>query len=327
MNEPIEISDDLALYSGDVINLRADDGTYVKRWCSLPYPTNRCALLCYSKSPDVFGNFTVLVVGPNKIRLVADNGNFCKRYFGWNGMSIISMDMDKPDDFSDFVVTPKGKDKITLQAENGQFLKRYYGYRKRSVIVACQDREDEYSQFLVERPWVNIENEEVKDIEFGQLKFIGESPLAIDSVTNRNTGSEMETIELTVEKSVDTTQSFEWARSFRIGVETKFEAKFPVFSGEIDAWMEAEFTKGGSRSSKDSTTVTVTYPVKCAPHKKTTGTVFVRLGEGEVPYTATVIRTFKDSRGNREEYTYKVEGTFHGTTVIDTECKREEEDM
>ena len=70
MSEAIKLSDDLALYSGDLIRLRANDGTYVKRYSSLK---EHSALFCYSREHDKYSEFVVEVVDPNKIRLIADN--------------------------------------------------------------------------------------------------------------------------------------------------------------------------------------------------------------------------------------------------------------
>ncbi|CAN8066924.1 unnamed protein product [Agarophyton chilense] len=120
----VKISDSLTIYSGDVITLEADDGTFLKRFYPFPYG-GYSGLLAYQKSVDPFSKFTVEVVDETKIHLKAENGQYLKRFCCWRGNSVIAMYMDQPDPYSVFTVEPTGSgSSIRLQAENGKYLKR-----------------------------------------------------------------------------------------------------------------------------------------------------------------------------------------------------------
>lgn len=315
MSDVIRLSDDLALYSGDLITLRTDDGTFVKRFFSLE---GHSALLCYQKEPDGYSNFTVEIVGQNKIRLIAENGNYCKRFYGWKGMSFISMDKDVPDPYSDFLVTAKGGNKITLKAENGQFLKRFFGYQGKSVVTAYKSEEDPSSIFRVARGGTRCK-EVVEDIQFDLTQLQkNASPLVVGSQTLVNKSSEEQTMQFKVSKTVETEKSFEWDYSFKIGVETKFTTGIPLLAkNETTVKVETGFTLGGSKSDKDSETFEVSFPIKCPPNTTLQATALVQLGRVDVPYTATISRTLIDGVGNESKYTYEVKGSFQGTNAFD----------
>ncbi|CAI2170659.1 13504_t:CDS:2 [Funneliformis geosporum] len=134
----------MSLYSGDVITVRSEDGTYLKRFSSL---NDQDAIESYLDNPDDFSNFVVEVIGENKMRLKAENGYYLKRYD----------------------VKNKDGNKITLQAvDNGQYFKRYDGDEGRSVITAYQNFEDPYSVFLVNRGGTKCK-EIVKEIKFDEI--------------------------------------------------------------------------------------------------------------------------------------------------------------
>ena len=315
MSDAIKLSDDLALYSGDLITLRADDGTFVKRFFALE---GHSALLCYQKKPDDFSNFTVEIVGPNRIRLIADNENYCKRFYGWSDMSFISMDKDMPDLYSDFLVTSKGGNKITLKAENGQFLKRFFGHEGKSVITAYKSEEDPFSIFRVERGGTNCK-EVLEDIQFDLTQLqTNISPLVVGKQTLVNNSPEEQTMQFSVSKTVETTKSFEWDYSFKIGVETKFKAGIPLLAeNETTVKVETGFTLGGSKSDKDAQSFEASFPIKCPPNTTLQATALVTLGRVDVPYNATISRYLIDGVGNTTKYTYEAKGIFQGTNAFD----------
>ncbi len=151
--------EDMTLYSGDVITLRADNGTYLKRYDGLPdHEDHRhSALLCYKEEPDQWSYFIVKVVDSDKIQLVADNGGYCAIRCCWvppagGSLHFIGMEKSYPDERSSFLIKHKGDNKVTLQDPlNGYFLKRYCCYEDKSVIVADQKIEDQFCYFLVEK--------------------------------------------------------------------------------------------------------------------------------------------------------------------------------
>lgn len=314
MSNVIKISEDLALYSGDIITLRADDGTFVKRYSQL---VGHSALVCYQNHPDEYSNFVVQVVGPDKICLIADNGNYCKRYDQWQNMSIFIMDRNEPDPYSYFVVESKGGNQITLKAENGTFLKRYFGYDGKSVITAYQSAEDQYSIFRVERGGTKCQ-EVIENVDFDLDKLHKSlSPLVIGEQTLVNNSSLEQTMEFKVSKTVETTNSFQWDYSFQIGVETKFTAGIPrLASNETTVKVETGFTLGGSKSNLDSETFEATFPIICPPNTTLRATAVVNLGKLDVPYIATVSRYLINQNGQKTKYTYKVKGVFRGTNAF-----------
>lgn len=133
----LKVSIDLTIQDGDIITLKTDDGTFVKRYDQLMGHT---ALIC----SDQYSYFRVNIVDGNKIQLIADNGMYCKRFDSWKGMNFISMDFVTPDPYSDFIVTPTENGNITLQAsDNKEYLRRYNDPDlKKSIIVAHKITED-----------------------------------------------------------------------------------------------------------------------------------------------------------------------------------------
>jgi hypothetical protein len=170
-NHSVRLSENLSLYHRDVITLKANDGTFVKRFYSLK---GHSALMSYKREPDDASYFTVEVIGPRKIRLIANNGYYCKRFYDWKGMSFITMDRPVAGKNSEFLVDSKGGNKITLKANNGQFLKRYYGYEGKSVITAYKSEEDPSSIFRVNRvPIAELGEQDVRETiaKFGPLIY------------------------------------------------------------------------------------------------------------------------------------------------------------
>lgn len=149
--------EDMGLSSDDAITLRADDGTFLKRYAGIPDHTGKDhdALLCYKWEPDQFSYFIVEVVDSDKIQLVADNGGYCAIRCCWvkeETLHFIGMEKSYPDERSSFLIKHKGGNTVTLQDPlNGYFLKRYCCYGDKSVIVADQKIEDQFCYFLVER--------------------------------------------------------------------------------------------------------------------------------------------------------------------------------
>lgn len=311
----IKLSDELSIYSGDVINLIADNGTYVKRYYRLK---GHSALMCYQTKPDDASYFTVEVIGPRKIRLIANNGYYCKRFYQWRKMSFITMDKPVPDKTSVFDVSPKGKNKITLRANNGQFLKRFYASNiKKSVITAYRNVEDPCSIFTVKRARIGCK-EKVEHIAFdlNELhKSVTPYVLASQNLTNDSSVEQM--MEFKVSQTVETSKVFEWSRSFQIGTDTSFGAKIPLIgNSNTTIRVQTKFTKGGSKSSKDSQTFEATFPIKCPPNTTIRATASIQKGRVDVPYTATISRIVVTGGGKEYQYTYKVRGIFSGVNAF-----------
>lgn len=138
------------LHTDDIITLRTDAGTYVKRYYPFPPPYHISGLLAYQDFVDPYSKLTVEVVAADKIRLKADNGNYLKRFCCWNRMSVIGIYLPNPDPFSTFTVerVPGTSGKIRLSADNGQYLKRYRGWNGHDVIVTSPEK-DEFGIFDV----------------------------------------------------------------------------------------------------------------------------------------------------------------------------------
>ena len=314
MNNSIRISDDLQLYTGDLITLQAEDGTFLKRYDSL---ANHSALFTYLKKPDKFSNFVVEVIGSDKIRLIADNGHYLKRFCCWDDMSFISMDSPSPDNFSVFTIRSKGGSKVTLQAENGNYLKRYFGYNGLSLITVYLSHEDPFSVFRIARGGTKAK-EAVKDIEF-DLDNLTQStqPFAVGTQTLRNNSDEEQTMNFKVSKTVTTEKSFTWGSSVEIGVSTEFKVGVPLLAeGKVEVSSKIGFSLGGSQSDQDSQTFEATFPVACRANTVMRATATVQLGRVDVPYKATISRYLIDGNNTTTEYTYLVEGTYHGTNAF-----------
>ncbi|WP_287125362.1 ETX/MTX2 family pore-forming toxin [Desulfobacter sp.] len=314
MNSSIKISDDLQLYTGDLITLRAEDATFLKRYDSLE---GHSALFTYLKKPDDFSNFVVEVIDSDKIRLIADNGCYLKRFCCWENMSFVSMDSPSPDAFSVFTIRSKGGSKVTLQAENGNYLKRYFGYNGLSLITVYQSHEDPFSVFQVARGGTKAK-EAVKDIKFDLEKLTKSTqPFAVGTQTLRNNSDEEQTMDFKVSKTVTTEKSFKWGTSFEIGVSTEFSCGVPLLAeGKVEVSMKMGFSLGGSQSDSDSQTLEATFPVTCRGNTVMRADAIVQLGRVDVPYEATISRYLIDGNNTTTEYTYLVKGTYHGINAF-----------
>eukprot|EP00178_Gracilaria_changii_P008009 TRINITY_DN247_c0_g1_i1.p1 TRINITY_DN247_c0_g1~~TRINITY_DN247_c0_g1_i1.p1 ORF type:complete len:445 (+),score=64.33 TRINITY_DN247_c0_g1_i1:513-1847(+) len=143
----VKINDELTIYTGDVITLEADDGTYLKRYYPFPYG-GYSGLLAYQKYVDPFSKFTVEVVDESRIHLKAENGQYLKRFCCWNGNSVIAMYLDKPDPYSVFTVEPTGSgSSIRLKAENGNYLKRVLYNSMRKNVIEVRSTKDVFGIF------------------------------------------------------------------------------------------------------------------------------------------------------------------------------------
>mgnify|MGYP001289403249 CR=1 FL=1 len=149
---PIKISDSLTLHNGDLITLRADDNTYLKRsgasW-SYPRGSRDCVTLTGGVDPDQYSEFIVETVGNNTIRLLAKDtqryltvyhyiykgGTYPKDSWDWIGLNrqfirpLILIYGTNPQEASLFRVKVMSEfgNKIALQAFGNPILSHAYG--------------------------------------------------------------------------------------------------------------------------------------------------------------------------------------------------------
>lgn len=312
-NDVIKVSDNLKLYTGDVITLRADDGTFLKRYYNLK---GHSALFTYQKWVDGYSKFIVEVVSSNKIRLIADNGHYLKRFCCWKGMSFISMDSPSPDGYGLFTIQSLGNNYITLKAENGQYLKRYFGYNNKSLITAYQGYVDGYSKFQIARIGTKAK-EVVKNIEFDLDKLTKTiTPFAVGTQTLTNNSDSEQTMGFKVSKTITTEKSFNWDTQFEIGISTSFKTGVPsVAEGTVEMSRKMGFSRGGAKSDSESQTFEATFPVKCPANTVMRAKAIVQLGKIDVPYKATIVR-YLTNGNTTTEYTYSVNGIYSGTNAF-----------
>jgi hypothetical protein len=318
----IRISNGLHLYSGDNIHLIANDGSYVKRFYQIK---GHSALISEPigdpskltvKDPT---NFTVVVVGSNKIHLIANNGYYCKRFYDWRKMSFFTMDKPRPDNSSVFYITPLGGDKIAIQANNGQYLKRYYaGDKKKSIITAYRKTRDQSSVFTIMRTGTNC-REEVKKVEFYLDRATKDiKPYVLTNEEFINDSPIEQTMVFKVSETVATEKAFYWSKTFQIGVEVSFKTNIPILaSNEIKMSMSKELTKGGEERVLNKKNFENTFPLNCPPNSTLKATAIVQKGIIDVPYRATVVRTVEDGAKNKYHHRYFVDGIYHAVNYFD----------
>jgi hypothetical protein len=313
-NDVIKVSDNLKLYTGDVITLQADDGTFLKRYYNLK---GHSALFTYQNRVDDYSKFIVEVISSNKIRLIADNEHYLKRFCCWKDMSFISMDSQSPDDYGLFTIQNLGNNYITLQAENGQYLKRYFGYKNKSLITAYQSYVDGYSKFKITRIGTKA-TEVVKNIEFDLDKLTKTTtPFAVGTQILTNNSDSEQTMDFSVSKTITTEKSFNWGTSFEIGISTSFKSGVPLLAeGKVEMSMTMGFSLGGAKSDSDSQTFEATFPVKCPANTVMRAEAIVLLGKIDVPYKATIERYLTDGNNTTSKYTYSVNGIYRGTNAF-----------
>ena len=273
------------------------------------------ALLCYTKTSDAYCNFTVEVVDSNKIRLIADNGTYCKRFRGWKDKDIVIMDFTQHDLYSDFIVVPITGNTIRLKDDTGRFLKRFFSFEDKSIIISGGYEPDDYFNFRLDKlPATNAPKEVVERIDFDQSQLRKRlSPFQVGSMSFPNNSKVSQTMNFIVRKVVSTTKSFEWSNSFTLGATVGFKCEVPLAEVEGIINVENTFTKGGSESTTEEETIESTFPLICEPMTTTTAVANVNLGKVDVPYNATIRRVFADGR----EYRFQVNGVFHGTSAFD----------
>jgi len=326
MAERIKISKELTLYSGDVITMRADDGTYLKRFFPVE---NRSVIECWKHEPDECSEFVVTVIGKNEIFLQAENGKFLKRWGDWNGMTIIAVEKDEPDAWSTFIVQPtdiKGfNNTIILKCkDNDTMIKRYYPEGNRSIMVNTNQMSENVI-LTVDKIGTKC-REVVEDIQFDMPSAIKEiKPEVIVSQEMVNSTTVAQTQTFKVNKSVETSKSFTWELGFSFGIKTEFTAGIPLAATnttEID--FETHFSAGGTKSSSERKSFEAVFPVVCPPKRTITATASIQKGTLNVKYNAVITRYLVNNRGNTTKYTYKIPGVFKSVNVFDLKFEMKE---
>jgi len=316
----IKISSELTLYSGDVITIQADDGTYLKVYDSLK---GHPAIESYKHERDEYSTFVVSVLGPNKIYLQAEyNSKFLKRCDSWKGMSFISVDKDVPDNFSTFIVEPLDvngyNNSINLKfSDDGHFIKRYHGSHGRNVMVGTNGT-SRYTTMTANRVGVDC-TEVVEDMVFdtsNTMPTVKPQIIATQHLVNGTNVQQTETF--TVSQTVATKQSFTWSEGFSLDVSTSFETKVPmVFENDTTIDVDTTFTKGGTVSTEDEKTFNEEFPVQCPAMSTIVASAVVQMGKMDVNYIATVARYLEDNSGQKRKYTFTVPGVFHSVNAFD----------
>jgi hypothetical protein len=210
-NAGIKISDSLTLYSGDIIKLKANDFSYLKRyytkWASTKNRFESCLVVSDENDPDAYNEFIVETAGNNQIRLRAKDTRrylYLVDYFGksdqdWYlgpkekllstmayvfGLPFIKIEGVRPNDKCLFTVevisNSLGDDMIALKASNGYYL-TYYStkppFTKKDIkIITANGRyptdEYDYSAFTVARTGVSPDYiRAISDVKFDYSKL------------------------------------------------------------------------------------------------------------------------------------------------------------
>jgi len=320
MAERIKISRDLTLYSGDVITMRAYNGTYLKRYFSL---VGKSVVESYNHKPDEWSEFVVTVVGKNEIFLQAENGRFLKLYDGWKGMTIISIENDEPDAWSTWIVEPTDvngmNNTINLKSKSNYdcVIKLFDGDDGRGVMVGSSEK-SKYALLTVDKIGTDC-REVVEEIIFevpSAVKEVKPEVLVSQEIVNSSRVEQTQTF--TVNKTVETSKSFTWESGFSLGVKTEFTAGIPLAATnttEID--FETHFSAGGTKSSSETKTFEAVFPVVCPPRKKIHAKATIQKGVVTVKFNSVITRYLVNNRGNKTKYTYTVPGEFKSVNAYD----------
>jgi len=326
MGERIKISEDLTLYSGDVITMRAFNGTYLKRYFGIK---GKAVIESYNRKPDKWSEFVVTVVGENEIYLQADNDKYLKQWDGWRGMSIISIEHDEPDAWSTFIVEPTDvngwNNNIILKSKsNGNILKFFDGDSGRGVMVYTNKR-DRFATLTVNKIGTKC-REVVEDIIFEMPSAVKEErPEVIVSqeIVNSTRLSQTQTVK--VQKTVETSKTFEWESGFSLSVKTEFTAGIPLAAqNKTEVGFETYFSAGGTKSSSEKKTFEAVFPVVCPPRRKIIAKATIQKGTVSVKFKSVIARYLVNNRGNKTKYTYEVPGVFKSVNAYDLKFTMEE---
>ena len=321
MNNPIKISNNLSLYTGDLIVLKTDDLTFLKRFfCFEGHHT----LFSYLIVVDDYSYFVVEVVDKDKIRLIADNGNYLTKHMGWKNMNYFKMDGPEPDENSVFTIktvyTPKNNPNnfINLITNDGSYLSKYSGPEHPGLITAYETQRPAHSQFKVIRVGVKAK-EVVKYVDYeeekAKIKIL--TPFALGEQTLRNNSDEAQTMYFLVNRTVATEKSLNWGSSFELSIGTTFQTGIPfVVEGKVEMEASVGFSLGGSKSVSDSETFEAQFPVNCRGNTTMHANAMVQLGKIEVPYKARISRFLTSGNNTSTEYEYEVEGTYRGVNAF-----------
>lgn len=326
MAERVKISKDLTLYSGDVITMRAFNGTYLKRYFGIK---GKSVIESYNHKPDKWSEFVVTVVGENEIFLQAENGKYLKRWGSWRGMTIISVEHDEPDAWSTFIVEPTDvngwNNNIILKCkDNGSMIKLYDGDNGRGVMVNTTQMSK----------WVNLTvnkigtkcREVVEDIIFEMPSAVKEvKPEVIVSQEIVNSTRLQQTQSFKVNKTVETSKSFTWDSGFSLSVKTEFTAGIPLAAtNTTEVGFETHFSAGGTKSSSEKKSFEAEFPVVCPPKRKIIAKATIQKGVVSVKFKSVIARYLVSNRGNKTKYTYEVPGVFKSVNAYDLKFTMEE---
>jgi len=326
MAERIKISEDLTLYSGDVITMRAFNGTYLKRYFGIK---GKSVIESYNRKPDKWSEFVVTVVGENEIYLQAENGKYLKRWESWRGMSIISIEHDEPDAWSTFIVEPTDvngwNNTIILRSkDNGNVLKFFDGDSGRGVMVYTNKR-DRFAPLTVNKIGTKC-REVVEDIIFEMPSAVKEErPEVIVSQEIINATRLQQTQTFKVEKTVETSKTFTWEAGFSLSATTAFTAGIPLAAANTtEVGFETYFSAGGTKSNAETKSFEAIFPVVCPPRRKITAKATIQKGTVSVNFKSVIARYIVNNRGNKTKYTYEVPGVFKSVNAYDLQVTMEE---
>jgi len=319
MAERIKISRDLTLYSGDVITMKACNGTYLKRYFGIH---GKSVIESYNHAPDKWSEFVVTVVGKNEIFLQAENGRFLKRWDGWRGMTIISVEHDEPDAWSTFIVEPTDvngmNNTIVLKCkDNDTYIKLFDGDGGRGVMVNTT-KMDKFTLLNVDKVGTEC-REVVEDIIFEKPSAAKrERPEVIVSQEIVNSTKVAQTQTFKVSKTVETSKTFTWEAGFSLSIKTEFTAGIPLAAKNTTEFdFETHFSAGGTKSSSESKSFEAVFPVVCPPNRKILAKATIQKGTVSVDFKSVITRYLVNNRGNKTKYTYEVPGEFKSVNAYD----------
>ncbi|ROS00193.1 toxin ETX/toxin MTX2 [Sinobacterium caligoides] len=314
-DQPLVVSDELTLYSGDSFILKDFKGCYLEHRPDYNYRAD-------SEIPKEEGLFTIEVLDSEHFYLFASDSTYCHpdHYFGygWTFLSTIGLPYEGEIKHK-FTFKTEANNKVSLHCA-GHSVKSMEG----SIVFLKYDplpEDGEYTHFTLEKA-ATVSKEIISDLEF-DLDALTTSvqPFSIGQQELVNKTSIDQEMEFTVNKTIETSKSVEWSDTFTASMSTTFTAGVPfIAENETTITAEMSFTKGGSESSSDSQSFTARFPVTAPPHTTVIADAIVRLGVCDVPYVATVSRYVTDYDGHTTSYSYKVEGVYNGTNAFNLEC-------